>query len=171
MNALYFVIVFVAMIVGFDAAKAQLRIDDRIAIGDIDIKYDANRWRMTSSAPASVQFSCQQKGCDADVRIVAEARNGVCTKSTIVSLALERIREAAGQRFYEPEFIGARRYMKMDVLLVYAYSGCHVGKSDFVFACGEYRGKTYAAWIVPGGCSSGNSEALLTNILSGMITR
>ena len=171
MNVLNIVVIFAAMMVSADVAVAQLRIEDRIAIGDIAVKYDANRWRMSSRATASVQFSCQSNNCDAEVQIAVDARNGVCTKNAVGDLALERLREIAGRKFYEPRFIGARRYMKMDVLLVSAYSGCHVGRSDFVFACGEYRGKTYSAWIVPRGCNAGDSEALLGSILAGVITR
>jgi hypothetical protein len=165
-------IAFYVMPVTYEFALGQQhRIEDRIRIGNITIKYDANRWRLVRYSSDVVEFSCDGQKCDASVWAHLENNESICNDRSVSLLALEKSAVLPRKFSGTPKLIAERQVGKLKFLFVSMYSGCHVGRSDYVFACAPYRDQTLTAWIMPRSCSSGPSKELLSALLSGIITR
>lgn len=157
-------------LVGAISANAQLRIEDRLKVGDISIKYNSNRWiLMRGNTATMAQLKCRELYCGIDVGIEVEEKLNVCQAETVDKLLMRRLLLAATGQFslYKPEYRKVQKYGKMAMHISKAYNRCHV-QTDFVFACGEYRGKTYSMWLIPQDCTKYNSDQLMTRLLSGI---
>ena len=166
--------VVVALALAAPAARAQLRIEDRLKIGAIAIKYDSNRWMpMHDRTATQTRLACRELRCSTDIGIEVEDKTNICRADTIDELMLQRTRQVTKEDFrsYDPRFRKVQKSAKITWHMTRAYNGCHV-PTDFVFACGEYRGKTYAIWLTPDGCGrpSGEDsrEQLMIRLLSGI---
>jgi hypothetical protein len=155
-------------------ARAQFRVEDRLKIGDITVKYDSNRWMlMTDRTAIKARLMCRGQHCGIDIGIEVEEKINVCRAGTVSELLLKRLPQLTARPFtlYEPGHRKERQYGKMTVQMTRAYNGCHV-QTDFVFACGEYRGKTYSMWFIPDGCvisaSTGTAEQQMISFLFGI---
>jgi hypothetical protein len=132
-------------------AAAQLRVEDRLRIGDISIAYDSNRWIPTAGdTSTNVRLICREPRCGIDIEMEVEEKLNVCRAETVNELLSQRLAQATkGQHpFRFPQRQEPRQFGKMTMHMTSATNGCHV-LTSFVFACGEYRGKTYSMWLNP----------------------
>ena len=171
-----FILIFALMSLAVaNSTNAQLRVEDRVKVGDITIKYDSNRWMLSSgNAATKAQLECRGPNCGINLRIEVEDTRNVCRADTVNDLLLQRMSRVTNEEFrpYVPRLRKVQQFGKMTMHIARAYNGCHV-QTDFVFACGEYRGKTYSMWLTPDGCvikgGTGSSERMMNGLLSGIV--
>jgi hypothetical protein len=170
----FFLTTILASFIFANSATAQLRVEDRLRIGDISIRYDSNRWMLSSERTTKkARLDCRELRCGIEVRIKVEDKANVCRAETVDNFLLKRARETTVENFslYGPQSQKVLQSGKMTWHMAKAYSGCHV-PTEFVFACGEYRGRTYSMWLSPKGCTisrtSGSPEEIMTRLLSGI---
>jgi hypothetical protein len=163
-----------ALALAAPAAHAQLRIEDRLKIGDIAVKYDSNRWMpMHDRIATQARLTCRELHCRIGIGIEVENKTNICRADTVNALMLQHTRQVTKEDFrsYDPQFRKVQKSTKITWHMARAYNGCHV-PTDFIFACGEYRGKTYALWLTPDGCGrssgEGSPEQLMSRLLSGI---
>jgi hypothetical protein len=166
----------VALVLAAPAARAQLRIEDRLKIGDIAIKYDSNRWMpMPDRTATRARLVCRELHCRSNIGIEVEDKKDICRADTVNELMFQRMRQVTNGEFtpYDLRFRKVQQSAKITWHMTRAYNGCHV-PTDFVFACGEYRGKTYAIWLAPDGCGrprgADSWEQMMIRLLSGIAT-
>jgi len=158
-------------------ATAQLRVEDRMRIGDISIAYDSNRWLPSGGGTATTaRLTARELRRGFDFGMEVEEKINVCRAETVDDLLWQRLAQIIkGQHSFRfPQRQAPRKFGKMTMHMTSVANGCHV-LTSFVFACGEYRGKTYSMWLNPAGCvlggDLGTAEEMMIRLLTTIVTR